>query len=798
MFIQIHRRTPTAPVGALLLTLIFSGVTQAEEEDAATSGNDVVVSARRREERLQDVPLAITVLSEASLAASGTHNPGQLAERAPSIQFYSSNSRNSALTIRGLGSPFGLTNDGIEPGVGLYVDQVYIARPAGATLDFLDVERVEELRGPQGTLYGKNTTAGALNVVTRAPSFTPEATADLSFGNLEYKQARASLSGPLLGDVLAVRVGASYTNREGTIYDVTSGRHINDEDNLGFKGQLLLRVSDRLRVTLSGDYTSQNPNGFGQIYVGTGLTQRPLGRQYAALAAASGNYRPPSFDPFDRLTDLDAPLAARQSAGGVSLVTEWQVGPGRLTSVSAWRRWTWDPGSDRDYTGLPITTLSQNPSREQQWSQELRFAATANRIDYVVGLYAFHESIDTTGAQEQGALASRWLLSGANAGKPAILDGLRSDNGISMRDTSAAVFGQLTFHLTDRIQVLPGLRFNYDEKHGRYLATVTNATHTALTSAQLGVLAPQSYAPVFHETHGSGDLALTYQLAPQVLSYLKYARSFKPGGINLSGLPLDAHNAPITGDETVRPEAVNHFEGGLKSELLEHRAVANVALFWTEVKDFQTTVTNSQVNVIRGYLANADKVRVRGVELDLSGRPAERLSAYLSGAFTDARYVLFPDAPCPPELSGGPVATAAHPPSAPGTPGGYSPAFCDVSGQWLPGVSRVALAYGAELNTPGVPAWQGTVGYLGFDGSYRSKFSSNASRSAYTDVGAYALANFRAGLRMQSGWEVYAWVRNAFDREYFQFLATQSGNTGLIVGQPGDPRTYGVTIRLTL
>jgi iron complex outermembrane receptor protein len=136
--------------------------------------------------------------------------------------------------------------------------------------------------------------------------------------------------------------------------------------------------------------------------------------------------------------------------------------------------------------------------------------------------------------------------------------------------------------------------------------------------------------------------------------------------------------------------------------------------------------------------------------------------------------------------------------SPPGTPGGYSPPFCDISGQWLPGVSRWAASYGLEYSLPPALRWHGPVSaYAGFDGSYRSTFSSNPSRSIYTDVPGYAIANFLAGARAQR-WEIFGWVHNAFNKDYFQFLATQSGNTGMIVGQPGDPRTYGVTARLTL
>lgn len=765
--------------------------------DPADEPESVVVTARRREERSQDVPLPMSIVNAATLDATGTLNVGEVVQLEPTVQFYSSNPRNSSLTIRGLGSPFGLANDGIEPGVGLYVDQVYYARPAATTFDFLDVDQIEILRGPQGTLYGKNTTAGAINITSRAPSFTPELDAEVSYGDYDYVQTKESVSGALVGNTLAGRLGVSYTTRAGNIYDTTTRQNINGEYNIGMKGQLLLRVSDTFRSTLYFDYSYQNPLCCGQLYVGTGLTQRPLSQQFAALAAAS-NYAPPSLSPFDRVTDLDAQLKATQRFGGASLLTEWKIGPGTLSSVTAWRYWGWDPANDRDYTGLPITTISQNPSVQQQWSQEVRYAGTSGSIDYVAGLFGFHQTIDTTGLQEEGPFASLWLLSGSNAQNPAILNGLTSRNDIGLETTSAALFGQLTWRVTDALRLQPGLRLNYDDKSGKYIATVTNATDTPLTAAQIGVLAPQSYEPSFSDGNVSGDFTASYTVRPNVMAYLTYAHSFQSGGINLNGLPLNASNQPITSDETVAPEKVNDYETGLKMQLFDGKVIANVDGFWTDIKDFQTTVINSQENVIRGYLASADRVRSRGVELDTSARPIRGLSLYLNGAFTNATYVDFPNAPCPPELSGGPAASATHPPSPPGTPGGYSPASCNISGEWLPGVSRWAFSYGVEYSLPLGRFGGGAAAYLGFDGSYRSRFSSNPSPSLYTNITGYSLANFRAGIRADSGWEVFGWVRNAFDTKYFDFLTTQSGNTGLIVGDPGDPRTYGVTVRMSL
>ncbi|MET4664866.1 TonB-dependent receptor [Sphingomonas sp. PvP056] len=776
---------------------------------AQQGGGDIVVTARRRSETIQSVPIAMSVIGGTALAETGTYNVNRLTQLQPSLQFYSTNPRNSAANIRGLGAPFGLTNDGIEQGVGIYVDQVYYSRIASATFDFTDTERIEVLRGPQGTLYGKNTTAGAINITTRKPSFSPEARVEVSGGNYDFFQGKASVSGPLIDDKLAIRLSTSITSRRGTIYNVRNDKYLNSQDNTGFRGQLLWKPTDTLDLTLYGDYARQNPQCCVQYYVRTGATQRPLNRQYAALAAAQG-YAVPSTNAFDRVTDVDTPLRAKQSLGGASLVANLDLGAATLTSVSAWRFWDWDPSNDRDFIGLPVTSASNNPSQQEQYSQELRIASNGNRkIDYVLGAFYFYQTIDTQGLQIQGSAASRFLLNpgasvrpGAsgcatpttNACNPAILNGLTARNTIGFTNTSVAAFGKATWHVSDAFSIAPGLRVNYDKKNGSYVSVVTTGTgSTTLNADQRGVLAPQTYTPRFDKWNVSGDITAAYTVTRDIHAYATYARSYKSGGINLSGLPLDGANNPILSAATVKPEKVNHFELGLKTQFLDRRATVNIAGFWTEIEDYQATVTNGQLGVLRGYLANAGKVRTRGIEVDSAFRPTSRLNVYANGAFTDARYVRFVDAPCPPELSGGTTVAAGQTPAAPGV-SGLSPASCNVSGQWLPGVSKWAFSYGAEYD---VPVQIGRVAgqvYVGYDGSYRSKFSSNPSRSAYTDINGYALSNFRLGFKARDDFNLFGWVRNAFDQNYYEVLATQSGSTGLVVGQPGDPRTYGVTL----
>nr|WP_246623942.1 TonB-dependent receptor [Sphingomonas colocasiae] len=770
--------------------------------DAAPGQGEIIVTARRRAETAQDVPLAISVIGAESIEATGNFNINKLQQITPTLQVYSSNPRNTAVNIRGLGVPFGLTSDGFEQGVGIYVDDVYNARVAAAVFDFLDVSQVEVLRGPQGTLYGKNTTAGAINITTNQPTFDFEGKAEVSLGNLQFKQAKAAISGPL-SDTIAARIAVSTTSRRGTIFNVKSDRWINEQDNFGLRGQLLFKPSEDLSITLAGDYSDQQPECCGTVFVRVGRTQRALARQYDALAALQG-YSVVSKNPFDRLTDIDASLNAGNKIGGASLKVKWDVGPGTLTSITAWRFWDWKPENDRDFTGLPIVSKSQNPSQQDQYSQEIRYNYSADKIDFVVGAFGFKQRIDTQGTEQHGAASSKWNLTGAQANDPSILNGLTAINTQWLKSTSAALFGQVSWKVTDALTIQPGVRLNYDKKSGFYERKVFDAQGNPvlfgqtdpIKVAQRGVFSPQVSSPSVSDWNFSYDLTLSYKIAPDILTYATYAKSFKTVGINQNGLPTDAAGNPITSAGVIKPESVNHFEAGIKTQFWDRRATFNLSAFRTEIKNYQATVTNGQLGVLRGYLANAGKVRSQGLEADFSVRPSERFTAYASAAYTDAKYVKFVDAPCPPELSGGTTVGAGQTPSAPGTPGGLSPANCDISGQRLPGVSKWSFSYGAEVNAPvTLLAKDGQI-YFGVDGNYRSNFSSNPSPSDYTWIKGYALTNFRAGFRTD-GFDVYGWVRNAFDVNYFELLQVAPSNVGLIAGQPGDPRTWGGTIKFS-
>jgi iron complex outermembrane receptor protein len=743
----------------------------------------VVVTARRVEETIQEVPIPVSVVSGNLMADAGAFNVNRLKEMIPTVQFYSTNPRNSSINVRGLGAPFGLTNDGIEPGVGLYIDGVFYSRPASATLDFIDVERVEVLRGPQGTLFGKNTTAGAINVTTRKPTFSRETDVEVNYGNVGFVQGKASIAGPL-AEKIAGRLSFSGTTRQGTVTNVVSGNDLNGLNNVGVRGQVLFAPSDRTAVTLALDHTRQRPEGYTQVVAGVAPTLRNPNRQYPQIAADLG-YTAPSLNAFDRVTDIDTALRSNQDLGGASLNIEWKIGSGRLTSTSGWRCWNWDPSNDRDFIGLAVTPVSAAPSRQRQWTQEVRYAGDLSpNVGIVVGAFAFHQGIDSdpTFTQEQGEAAARFLLAPTPAAAtPGLLDGYGFNQYLKFRNVSAATFGQLEIRLTDRLRVLPGLRFNYDQKDVDFDQQVYGGpptTDPALIALQLSVLAPQKYAADVSDTNLSGQLTVAYRLLESVHTFGTYATGFKSVGLNLNGVPTDALGRPVLSAATVKPEDVRHMEFGVKTTPFG-RTTANITVYDTDIKDFQAQVVNASVGVLRGYLANAEKVRVRGVEFDGSARANRHLTFYAAAAYTDGQYISFPDAPPPLEDTGGPQVK-------------------DISGSVLPGISKWAGSFGAEYSNPSNLLGRSGDVFAALDTSYRSSFSSSPSASRYLVVDGYSLLNARFGFRWTDGWSVSLWSRNLLDKDYFELLSAAPGNTGLYVGQPGDGRTIGVTLRMAL
>lgn len=744
--------------------------------------SEVVVTSRRRIEKVQDIPIAVSVVSGKQAEQAGAFNVNRIKELVPSVQLYSSNPRNTGINIRSLGSPFGLTNDGIDPGVGFYVDGVYYARPAATTLDFIDVDRIEVLRGPQGSLFGKNTTSGAFNITSRKPSFISGADFEVSYGNYAFLQAKASITGAL-SKKIAGRLSFSGTQRDGLIENVVTGKPTNTLNNQGIRGQLLYTPSENTNVLLAADITTQRPDGYAQVVAGVAPTKRAPYRQFDAIIADL-NYQLPSLNAFDRKIDQDTPWRSGQDLGGASINVDTKIGGGTLTSTTAWRFWNWDPSNDRDFTGLQVLAKSQNPARHTQFTQEVRYAGqVTSKLSGVVGVFFIDQEVKIDGTEESGR--DQWRFSQSTTSPlwatPGLLDGYGIKTNSSINSTSAAVFGQLDWAVTERLHVLPGIRYNYDKKKGDYNRKTYGGLETndpALIAIKRLVYTDQSFKSDTDDTDFSGNLTVSYKATDKINAYATYAKSYKPVGLNVAGLPT-VSGQPALDLAVIKPEDVNHYEVGVKTSPLKN-SILNLTLFNTEIRDFQTNVQAAELGVNRGYLANADKVRVRGAELDASFVLNKNLTLNGSATYTEGTYEKFTNAPLPLEETGSQVS------------------FKDVSGTDLPGTSRWAGSLGGEYTETG--KFFGNTGkfFLALDSYARSEFSSSPSASKYLIVDGYAIFNGRLGFRATEGLSLYFWGRNLLNKDYFEQLLPAGGNAGQYAGVLGDQRTYGITFKYVL
>jgi iron complex outermembrane receptor protein len=742
--------------------------------------DDVVISSRRRQESAQEVPIPISVIGGTRAEDAGAFNVNRLKELVPTVQLYASNARNTTLNIRGLGSTFGLTNDGIDPGVGFYVDGVYYARPAATALDFIDIERVEVLRGPQGTLFGKNTTAGAFNITTRAATFDPGASFEVSYGNLGYIQAKASVTGGLTKK-LAARVSFTGTQRNGTFHNVHTQLPINDINNIGVRGQLLYTPSDKVNITLIGDISDQKPTGYGWPVAGVVPTKRAAYRQFDAIIKDLG-YQLPYKSSFERKLDLDTPSKADNQMGGVSLNADIKIGNGTLTSTSAWRYWKWVPLNDRDYIGLPVFTISSGNSKHDQLSQELRYSGkVSEKISGVVGVFGLWQDLNSDPVQTEEAGSAQWRFAQSSTSElwktPGLFEnfGIRTTNRI--KSTSLAVFAQADWAITSKLHVLPGVRYNYDKKvvdYNRQAYGGLQTTDAALLALKNGIYSNQSFNTNYAEGNFSGQVSLQYKASNRLNAYGTYSIGYKPIGVNVGGLPT-ANGQVLIDLAKVKPEYVEHKEFGIKTKPTSN-SVLNLTLYRSDIDDFQTQVQTPEPGVNRGYLANAEKVRVQGAEIDGNIRfGAFTFNAAV--AYTDGEYVKFTNAPVPLEEVGG------------------SAAFKDISGGRLPGVSKWSGSAGGEAVAKGTLLGLKGNYFVGVDVFYRSEFSSSPSPSEYLNIDGYSLTNGRLGFRASNGISAFLWGRNLFNKDYYEQLLAAPGSYGQYAGIVGDQRTYGVTLR---
>jgi len=761
-----------------------SAVASTTIEDAALAVDEVVVTARRRDEDAQTVPIALNAFTGETLADRRAFNVRDLQQLAPSLTVTVTNPRNTSINIRGLGNSVSVYNDGLQPAVGVYVDQVYYGRPGQAVFDLTDIGAIEVLRGPQGTLFGKDTSAGAVVISTNAPSFTPEIRGDVSVGNYDYFQTHLVVGGPIVDGKVAGRLSFGQTQRGGYVENVYAGTRTQNYRDWGVRGQLLFTPNEAFKLRLTGDYGQQRSSTAATVITGlltnyTDGTAYPFG--YLQRLQRVG-VTPLPIDPGARRVALDGLNNYWEEHGGATAIADLDLGGNVLTSVTAFRAWNWSPHNDGDGTPVPAGVDFHQANQQKQFSQELRITSSGDRrLDYVAGAYFFWQDINAEAVNAYGPAAANWFIAPTAAAPEvaaAALNNYRIVSRSSPEIHSYAAFAEGVFHATPKFDVTLGLRYTYEKMTGYFRQTATGQDLSGLSAAgqaQASALrarygAANSFSAKTDDGSVTGRVSLAYKVTPDVLTYATYSRGYKAGGLNLSNINTLGALAvsPVVG-----PETIDAYELGLKSAWFDRRLTANLALFWTEDDNYQTTQLNLVNNV--SSLTNAGKARSRGVEADLQAQPFDGLNLYASATYNDATYQSYKSAPCAIEIR----------------PGGA----CDLSGLRLPGVSLWAVSAGGEYRHD-APDIRGaaTQVYLGADYSYRSSFYTTAADSIYSRIPDYGLLNLRAGLRAADGaWDLQAWVRNAGDTDYY--LSLSAANTGAISGTLGDPRTYGLTLR---
>ena len=765
------------------LVLLGSTAARADTGSGATGSTleleEVTVSARHRDESLQRVPIAIGVLDGQALNDAGLYRSEEMQQRVPSLLVSVPDPRYASYGIRGLGSSS--FNDGLDGSVGVFLDGVYLGRQGMSLFDLADIERVEVLRGPQGTLYGKNTSAGAINIHSRAPTFESEGSAEVSFGEHGLRQYRGTISGALVDDVLAGRLTAYDVERDGLLDNLYDGSKLRDQNREGVRGQLLWTPNEVFSARLIGEYGWQDEQG--GAFAASHYSQSSIRR------AAFVGYRQLPIDPYARRVQQDEQNRVTTLQNGVTLQMDLQLdGGATLTSITGYRDWAYEADRDGDGTPLSIARNVTVQLDQQQFSQELRLSdSPSEQLDYVVGLYYLRQTLDRevdvlfgrdAAAYFLGDRPELALLGITSAMVPAsLLEGARQAFDGQQRSDSQAIFGQFTWHATERLSFTPGLRYTHERKQAWISRNVSQLPPLGpdpvsqlggalLRSTTLG--GPYYRQDTISENHLSGQLAIGYQFHPELFGYASWSLGHKAGGIN-----LDVVGPGV--QPTFDAERVSSFELGFKSSLWNERAFIDVALYQSDVDDYQALTNRAPVDglgpPIRDNLINVGKVRLRGVEFNGLLRASERVDLRLGVAWSDARYREFPNAPCSPESAQ------------------WS---CDLGGDRLFNAPEWSASAGVDYRHP---LEQGLELFNALDYSLRSGYQGTLEGGPGSYQPSYALVNLRLGLRRTDRrWEAELWARNLLDEDYITAVYAQlgAGDYGVVTG---DPRSVGVTLR---
>jgi iron complex outermembrane recepter protein len=752
---------------------IASDSTVAPAADAAAgaaSANDVVVTARRTTERLQDVPIAVTALPAKTLQQTRAYTLADVQNLVPDIVAFQSNARNSSIGIRGIG--VSSASDGLDTTVGVYVDGVYLGRPGMALEDLVDVDQVEVLNGPQGTLFGRNSAAGVVNISTEKPSFTPGAVIEGSYGDYNYNQLKASITGPILGDVVAARLTAFNTHRDGVLPNTFNGASDNSIGRSGARLQFLITPTPKLSIRLIGDYSIEDDTCCVSVLKSViPVSLNNASDQDTLLAFAALGYHPPATTAF---TQINSPQNMLTDQHSVSAEIDYDLGWANLTSISAYRYWHFHPLQDSDGTPLDIIQINVAQTKDNQYTQEIRLASKPGRFTWQVGAFFFdqdlkdHFILNQFGFQAGSFYTIYNHLFKGTALTPGtvIAGGSQYNSNTVATENSYAVFGQGNFKITDQLILTAGVRETYDTKNG-----ITNAggaldvgTPFAATSTPFSDNAGVAAA------NTSYLVSLSYRFTPDIMAYVSYSTGYQAAGINLN-------SAPVAGKSIVlAPEEVSDWEGGVKSSLFDHRVVLDLDIF-------SEYITGLQANILppgttKSFLANVGNIQSEGVEGEIDWSVIDGLTLTANASYDDAYYTSFPDAPV---QSG--VASTITTNNLTGRPVFQAPRWT------VNAIGRYNWTWRDNIDP-----------YAQVQYTYRSSVYGDAQDSPGSLIPSYSLVNATIGAKFGNAGQYDAsfWVENAFNTVYFNTLSAASipgAGTFGFSGELGPPRTFGATVR---
>ncbi|MDO8297690.1 MAG: TonB-dependent receptor [Caulobacter sp.] len=602
------RRKTMLLLGASLA--VWMGAAQAAAAQAAAGEvEEIVVTARKVTESMQDVPASVSAVTANQLQAAGISNFEHLTATLPNVAMSGgiAGVLQGQVGIRGISTL--VRNIGVESGVGFYVDGVYLGRPDNYNQELIDVDRVEVLRGPQGTLFGKNTIAGVFNITTMTPSSVPEGELRVEVGNYDLFRAQGYVMGPLIDGKLSGKLSMGYVTRSGVYEHLSGGQDGDALDLKSYRAQLFFTPTDRTDVVVSLDGLNDRGNpAFFQVtdLAGPGTTNSTI-QQNTPHRIDSNRANSLSRDNY-----------------GASVTGTYRADIGTVTSVTAYRTSSYDASLDDDQNQVDNLSSDLWSDTTKVFSQELRLAGElGDRANYIVGAYYARQTIKT----------DRILTIGLGFGIPG--DPALTTVG-SVKTNSYAAFGNLDYRLTDHLTASLGLRYSKEDKSVTFIQDDRDGIFQLLGLPSL------SYADDASDEDVSPTLSLSYKFNDNVMAYGRVARGFKSAAFNVDLVSS-------TQGLAAGPESATTSEVGIKSDLFDRRMRANVSVFNTRYDDLQV----SQLLGTGVSLSNAGKATINGVEVELTGylTPALRLEA--SGGYIDATYDKFENCGVPASLGGG-------------------------------------------------------------------------------------------------------------------------------------------------